>query len=270
MPPPYYEVGPENGLHVLKDVWKQKTHLNAQSLLLAENLDAAIRATENNVQIRPGNFQLDRPITEVAGDDSEERRLEAAMMARWNQPEMWQIPRGWNRLVAFQTPLFARQDRGQWGYIDLVGVNGNGVPVVVELKKSPGAELDGKTQSSETPLRMVLEAAAYAISLRLNWANFRAEWIARLSQLCVPEQMIAGVPEQLNLVPLVAAAPASFWVDWLPYTAKGQEVQEWRGFRSLLAGLQARSLPVAFVSISGHDRSPQRLAVQPLIGLPWS
>jgi hypothetical protein len=183
---------------------------------------------------------------------------------------MWPIPRAWNRLVACQVPLFDQQQKQNWGYIDLLGVTADGLPVVVELKKAPDALSDGKTGATETPLRMVLEAAAYAIALRKNWDHFRPEWMARLGELDLPVPVIAQVPLKLERVPLVAAAPASFWIDWLPVTEKGQTVtrETWESFRALLSEFENENLSVSFVSIGGHDQNINSLAVQPLVGFP--
>ncbi len=269
--PPFYGFGPENGLHVLKDEWCQKEYHEVQSQTLSANLTTAISATNDAAHVRSQGFQLLRPLTIDIAESEEERQLESAMMVRWCQPNMWSIPGAWNRLVAFQVPLFGQRDKGRWGYIDLLGVAPPiGLPVVIELKRSPKAKRDGKTENSETPLKMVLEAAAYAIALRQNWSAFRAEWIDRLTELKAPNEIIKEVPKVLTKVPLVAAAPASFWLDWLPYTSKGQSMKGWGEFKSLLANFASHNLPVTFVSISGNAWRPESLAVQPLTSLPWS
>jgi len=154
--------------------------------------------------------------------------------------------------------------------IDILGVSTQGGPVVVELKKGPSALADGKTGATESPLRMVLEAAAYAVALRKNWDRFRREWIDLLDRLGTSEEVISRVPQQLTRVPLVAAAPASFWIDWLPVTEKGKTVtlETWRAFQRLLSEFEKMELPVSFVSISGHDQNVDGLAVQPLVGFP--
>lgn len=266
-----WELPPGIGLQILKDLCTQKSCMGRYSLVLTENLDFVIQATRDAAHIRNQGFNLDRPITEAIHDRSVERRLEAAMLHRWNRPEMWHIPGGWERLVAFQVPLFAQQQREQWGCIDLLGMNSLGLPVVVELKKHSNAHEDGRTEGSETPLRMVLEAAAYAVALQENWRLFRPEWIARLTALDVPDQVIRGVPDQsLQTVPIVAAAPASFWIDWLPVTTKGATVtrETWESFRSLLTAFRSAGLPTSFVSVSGNELDAEGLAVQPLIGFP--
>jgi hypothetical protein len=267
---PLYDHSPESGLHLLKDAWGQKQHLDEQSKSLAEKLNVAIEATLEAAPLRTQGFALSRPATEGISETREESLLEAAMLARWNQPGLWEIPGAWSRLVAFQTPLFAEQKKGSWGYVDLLGVDAVGLPVVVELKKSPKATNDGRTETSESPLRMVLEAAAYAISLRKNWEQFRVEWVSLLLQLDVPNEVIDRVPAELTDVPLVAAAPASFWMDWLPYTTKGRSMMNWDGLCELLCQFEESSLPVQFASISGDYSRPESLAVQLLDHLPWS
>ncbi len=244
--------------------------MGTQSQLLAKELRTAVNSTFEAAPERTQGFQLGLPITEAIHDRCRERRLEAAMVRQWNRPGMLPVPGGWGRLVAFQVPLFSEQQKGQWGYVDLLGVNAGGLPVVVELKKDPDAAPDGKTRRSETPLRMVLEAAAYAVALRKNWRRFREEWVDHLAGLGTPGRTLGGIPAQLTTVPLVAAAPASFWIDWLPVTKKGRKVgpETWQSFRSLLAELSRVGLPVTFVSISGNDGDEARLALQPLVGFP--
>lgn len=267
---PFYDHTPESGLHLLKDKWGQKKHLNEQADWIARELDVAITATFDAAPVRRQSFALSRPATADISESKEESLLEAAMLARWNQPGLWEIPSGWNRLVAFQVPLFSERAKKSWGYIDLVGVNAEALPVVVELKKSSKANADGRTGTPESPLRMVLEAAAYAISLRKNWDRFGAEWRARLQEIDVPNEVIQLVPTELTKVPLVAAAPASFWMEWLPYTSTGRSMKKWDGFRELLCQLERAELPVQFLSISGDYSRPNGLAVQPLDHLPWS
>lgn len=270
--PPSFDQLPDVGLHVLKDKWKQKKYLGPQSKLLAkrENLSAAILATFDAAPERRKDFRLDRKPTKTIGNSQVERQLEAAILERWSSLGMWPIPGAWTSLVAFQVPLFNEKDKGRWGYIDLLGVNSQGLPVVVELKKTPTAGVVGRTGGTETPLRMVLEAAAYAIALRKNWPRFKPEWTNRLMQLGVSKTIVSRIPEKLETVPLVAAAPASFWMDWLPVTERGRTVtsESWRSFRSLLDQFNNEKLPVSFVSISGHKDDKNGFAVQPLVGFP--
>ncbi|SFJ58482.1 hypothetical protein [Planctomicrobium piriforme] len=272
MPDPFYGHQPSVGLHILKDAWCQKAYLGVQSRRLAEpgELSNAIAATFAAAPVRHQGYRLERSPAEAIHVSEQERRLEAALLQRWGSPGMWPTSGGWGRLVACQVPLFDQAVRAGWGYIDLLGVTAEGLPAVVELKKAPTALADGQTAATETPFRMVLEAAAYAVALRRNWEIFRPEWIARLNTIGLPDSVIAQVPLKLERVPLVAVAPASFWIDWLPVTAKGQTVTDetWESFRLLMSEFEKENLPVSFFSVSGHDLDPDGLAIQPLIGFP--
>jgi len=272
MPDPFYGCLPSDGLHILKDKWCQKSHLLVQSQALVDDgqLEVAIAATIESAPCRRQRYCLDRELTSVMDESQQERRLEAALMRRWGVTGMWPVPGAWTHLVACQVPLFGEQKKKSWGYIDLLGVTAEGVPVVVELKKDPSANVDGKTERTETPLRMVLEAAAYAIALRKNWEKFREEWIDHLTMVGISEEVVSQVPSSLTKVPLVAVAPASFWIDWLPVTEKGKTVtpETWKAFQRLLDGFSGKDMPVSFVSISGHDQNVDGLAVQPLVGFP--
>ncbi len=270
--PPFYNASPQDGFHVLKDAWGQKTYIGQQSEWLAINVDDAIRATEIAAHVGRNGFQLNRDPNQQIQNIHGERFLEAAMLTRWNNVGMWEFQGGWKQLIAFQVPLFNQQDQGRWGYIDLLGVNNQGLPVVVELKRAPQANQTGQTCSTETPMKMILEGAAYAVSLRMNWMNFRPEWITRLIACQVPQEVIDMVPQQLKIVPVVAAAPASFWIEWMPITSKGRNELNpgvWQKFQQLLAGLARKDLPVKFLSISGDAAFPESLAVQPLDSV-WS
>jgi hypothetical protein len=270
MSPPYYGHTPSDGLHVLKDKWKQKSYLGQQSRSLSNELVVAIDATFDAAPLRTQGFHLHRPANAAMHRTQRERKLEAAMLQRWNK-EGSPISKRWERLVAAQIPLFDARQKRYWGYIDLLGTSLQGVPIVIELKKSPSSRSGRGTDSSETPLRMVMEAAAYAIALRKNWPAFRSEWIYHLKILRIPDKVIAKVPTDLHLVPLVVAAPASFWLDWLPVTEKGRSIppDAWQSFAALLVELQNADLPVSFVSVSGHDVEIEGLGVQAIDIFPF-
>ena len=185
---------------------------------------------------------------------------------------MSQVAGCWDRIVAFQVPLFGAQKKEGWGYIDLLGVMADGTPSVIELKKDPKTGKTGVTGASESPLRMILEAASYAIALRKNWHIFRGELIERLRSLDVAKRTVECVPEKrkLEAVRLVCAAPASYWIDWLPVTKKGTKVSSdtWRAFGTLLEGFKNAGLPASFVSLGGDADRPESIAAQPLERFP--
>jgi len=263
---PFYGYEASAGLHILKDEWAQKTHFGTQSQYLAKNLKEAIKATEDAVPERKGGFKLDRKTPQSIDESSRERIWEAAVKQRWSDPGLSAVKGCWDRVIAFQVPLYAAQTKSSWGYIDLLGVVGNTIPTVIELKKDPRARPTGGTDSSESPLRIVLEAAAYALALRVNWKYFKVEFSQRLGELGRPNK----VPESLKTVHLVGAAPASYWMDWLPVTAKGRTVKSktWEQFSSLLTALKGVGLPTSFVSISGDSDQHGKLAAQPLVHFP--
>ncbi|MFN0197650.1 MAG: hypothetical protein ACKVT0_12975, partial [Planctomycetaceae bacterium] len=103
--------------------------LQSESLLLG--LNVTIQATHEAAPLRSQSFQLGRKLNDSIPPSEQERRLEAAMLKRWNRPDMWPIPGGWHRLVACQVPLFSEQKKN-WGYIDLMGIDQQGCPVIVE------------------------------------------------------------------------------------------------------------------------------------------
>jgi hypothetical protein len=59
--PPLYDKGPKDGLHVLKDTWKQKLYLGEQSNCLSESLDEAIEATFNAAPTRTQGYAYSGP-----------------------------------------------------------------------------------------------------------------------------------------------------------------------------------------------------------------
>ena len=141
---------------------------------------------------------------------------------------------------------------------------------MIELKKEPKAKESGGVVNTESPLRIVLEAAAYAVALRVNWSNFREAYIDRLTQLGVPDTVTSRIPESLGKVQLVGAAHASYWLEWLPVTERGKTIEDdtWQSFHSLLYALKEKGMPTSFVSISGDSERHKKLAIQPLIQFP--
>ena len=97
MTDPLYGGRPEDGLHILKDVWKQKEFLGLQAKALGDNdaLAIAIKATLAAAPVRKQGFRLDRSSTEFIHESEQERRLEAPLMTRWCRAGMWPIPGGW-------------------------------------------------------------------------------------------------------------------------------------------------------------------------------
>ena len=110
----------------------------------------------------------------------------------------------WQGIVARQVPLYDSQAKASWGEIDLLGVDADWRPVVIELKLDKG-------QSNESPQRPLFEAVAYAIALRTCWSDFRPEFDAVVTDLGGRLMPDGG----LDRVPVVLLAPAPYWDYWL-------------------------------------------------------
>lgn len=261
---------PKDGLHVLKDEWCQKSYFGEQSQYLCEHFDEAVAATKAAAPVRTQGYALGRSTTVKIDESERERRWERAVFERWRSSGLSPVRLCWDRMIAFQIPLFDQQEKDGWGYIDLLGILGRSEICVIELKKEPATKRSGGTDSSESPLRMVLEAAAYAIALQKNWRQFREELVAHMQTLDVDASLWGSVPKELASTRLVGAAPAAYWIDWLPVTEKGSTVapNDWLRFQNLLDKFKSVGMPVSFVSISGDIDVPGSLAGQPLPKFP--
>jgi hypothetical protein len=179
------------------------------------------------------------------------------MLARWDirneQVDELDLEIGWYRLCAYQVPTYSKQAKDGWGPIDLLGCRDDGTPVVIELK-------DG--ESAETPLRMVLEALAYAIAVRKNWPLIKSE----LSSIPQGGKTIK-FQEKLEDIYLVAAAPECFWKNCLRGLSKELKISTSQSFRKFLDALHVLHYPVSFVSISGDYTNPAKLAAS-IINFP--
>jgi hypothetical protein len=247
------------GFHRLKDVLDTKSHMGPSASFVATHIDSILAATlaESPARTQPARFaRLSDPDIK---DDQRERFWELAAYMHWSKTPCL-MPGVWSRLLAYQLPLFDNLGKDGWGYIDLFGVMASHEPCVVELKKEPGRNSKGGTNETETPLRMILEAAGYAVALRKNWNHFSSEWVSSLEL----SSDATTVPDNFHLI---AAAPAGFWLEWSPMTARGRNKLPsgvWDALRGLCNSLKNHGYPVHFVSLSGSPEKPSTLAVQPL------
>lgn len=259
----------EVGLHVLKDEWCQKSYIGAQSRYLTKHLADVIAATHSVAPERKRDFNLNGSPTGNIAPTSRERIWERSIFLKWERNDAYSIPGCWHRTVSFQVPLRSVQTDASWGDVDLLGVAKTGIPVVIELKKDPHPHNGGQTENSESPMRMVLQGVAYAIAIKKSWPHMREEFATRVTQIV--GDPFPPPPDVLTTVPIVAAAPAAFWIDWLPVTGKGRSeimTQDWEDFSKLLNALKSAGFPVSFLSISGDANEPETLAAQPLTNFP--
>lgn len=247
------------GLHKLKDELTDKSMLGSDANFVRENWHAIRNSTEAEAPSRTQGFYLGRIPTDEAS--VEERILAISIYERWNHEGMHTRKGRLDRIVAEQVPLFDNRDKGQWGHIDLLGVRKSS-PVVIELKRKPSASANGVTKASETPLRMMLEGLAYAIALKKH-ESFWGDWKQLMSTL--------GLPSCENdNVSVICAAPASFWIDWLPVTEKGKNFQNdaRKQLQKLIEEVRGDGFAVDFASISGCEHDLNGLAIQWLETFP--
>ncbi len=188
------------GLHLLKDELTQWEYLCDHSESVLKNFDEHVKATYDDAPVRQKEFKLDR---EGAGrPKGKEAKWERAIWQLWGPAfpsEAWFLPGICKSIQTYQLPLFPTRDTPHWRAIDLVGVDGHGLPVVLELKE-PGSE--------DTPLFMMLEAAAYGICVMKNWkaGPLRREWKKRVT---VSDKTASK--GSLKQIKLVGLAPEGYW-----------------------------------------------------------
>ena len=146
-------------------------------------------------------------------------------------------------------PLQRTRGDKSWGRVDLVGMSNDCLPVVFELKK--GA-------SAETPLRMIIEALAYAIAIRKSWneGNFRDEWI---------EVVGNKVPKTLLEIPVIGIAPTSYWKTKIgePKKRTNGKVRDaaWKPFSKLCQMISDRGFPVSFWQFETGDEIDEMISI---------
>lgn len=241
-------------LHILKDTLTEKLYIESDSDFVRRNWSEIRSCTERESPKRTQDFRLVRIPTDEAS--VEERRLAISMYNKWHDKEMRTKKRRLDKIVAEQVPLFDCKEKNQWGHIDLLGVSKSS-PVVIELKKKPSARDNGTTTASETPLRMLLEGLGYAVALQ-SQEVFWSKW-KELFPPCKDKS-----------VSVICAAPASFWVDWLPITEKGNMFQKKARtkFHELVKHVREDGFAVDFVSVSGCEHDQNGLAIQWLDPFP--
>jgi len=220
------------------------------------NLARLLWVTEKKARIRRKQHyytQLTR--SETPGPADAEERLERAIWINWRlHPKKSEAPSrqflsNMLGLLAYQVPLYDQRKKDSWGAIDLVGVSTNHLPVVIEVKQ----EL-----SEESPLRMLLQAAAYAVSIQNAWRpKFRSDWLKALKHvgISIPDSQI---PEELKKCQLVCLAPSAFWQKWTGADTRiGDEA--WLRFAELVSALETmHGLSVEFAALD-MSVSPLRL-----------
>jgi len=220
----------------------QLRYAEEQSKDILSNLDSLVENTIAKAPVRAPSrgFRLKR--TTAPRLIHEEAKWERAMYEKWG-------PRGsgvylpvCQRLQDYQFPLQnSRSDKG-WGKIDLLGIGVNFLPVPNELKKR---------QTNESPLRMLVEVAAYGFALRKVWPELKDDWIKKVSWL---EGSPSNFRANLERVTLVGVAPKEYWkrcLGQLRETKAGKFPDEaWPPFWDLVDAL-GKWFDIHFVEVEG-------------------
>jgi len=249
---------PGMGFHGLKDVMRTTAYLRQYCEFLTPHVEVTAQVTRAAAEPflrskrglsylnlhRPDEVDLER-LTDP------EDKYERAMFKKWSKND-GPPDSGWHRLIQYQVPVSDRRPSSLGlKAIDLLAVSPTGFPVTVELKSlSPGTQ-------AETPLRAILEAAAYTCILQADWPAFREELIDRLKGLGIQDSL----PDDLKEWPLVIAAPPEYWTFWNNPERKSF-LEAKPTFRSLVHTFRDQGFPISFVSVEGSVEDYQHLSAR--------
>ena len=249
---PSFDAKPEMGLHGLKDLLTTTKYLREHCEFLAPVVGLAAKATREaassclrsakrlpylGLQRKPG-----ASLTHL------EVQFERAMFKRWSSQD-GTADSGWHRLLDYQVPVKDRQ-KAVLGLkaIDLLGIGVTGLPIIVELK------IVRKEKGADTPLLALLEAAAYACIIQMDWPFFKNQLEAKTKLLGINDLL----PDRLGEVSLVIAGPPAYWDFW-NYEARTSVIDAKPAFRLLVDSCRREGLPVSFTSVTGSIAEPETL-----------
>jgi len=232
----------------------QLQYMAEQSEDILQHFDRLAQNTYNAAPRRDGAYRLHRgPGSRLPA--LEESKWEEAMYRRWS------VTSGLGtslylpvcpHIQTYQFPLKYSHGDKSWGEIDLLGVSPEFLPVPNELKKRA---------SSDSPLRMLIEVAAYGFALHEVWPLLRADW-----EQCM-ERRFGHCPEMPvdldDKIRLIGVAPAEYWDACLGCNPKSRArrvpAQAWAPFWQLVDKL-ADFFDVHFAVVhgtwEGNDRLP--------------
>jgi len=254
------------GFHQMGEILKLR-YIEEQCQELHDNLEVHIKLTEDRAPSRRDDFKLERP------DARQWRRGEAELeRGIWEEFNL-KVPTSrkffpdvCNRVVSYQVPLRSRKkddDKGKfnknWGKIDLVGIDDNSHPTVIEIKKD---------DSTEPPSRMLTEAVAYGIVLRRLWnlpeSHFQAEWAKAIKKEKVPD---------LRKITLILMAPEQYWNRCMGKAGNRGKVNNegWISFKKLVNKLEEKgSFRIVFANLKydpGTQRKFENFSAKKIV--PW-
>ena len=234
------------------------SRMEAHSRSVLERLDVHIEETEAAAPCRSKDYRLQRVERRTPVSSQRERLLEKAIWAQWGCSVVSRSGVSFcgdacRYILTFQMPLQGARAHRSWGKVDLVGVSSEGLPAVVELKCD---------HASETPLRILTEALAYAVAVRKGWSKgpLREQWASLSYQ---------DLPSELPVIPLIGLAPSSYWRTKIGAPGKRATGQvfapAWGPFGELCAACAKRGFPVSFFEFEIGDSAAEGL---PMIHRP--
>lgn len=217
---------------------------------MADQADAIIRRfddiwdiTYRNVPLRDGHFMLGRRV--LTPVTRREDCLERAIVTQWppcREAKDFVLDACIYTLVN-QMPLAGGRCKETSGRMDIVGVSSEAHPVAIEVKDE---------DSNDTPLKVLLQAAAYGVTILKAWNDgnkLASEWQEAINAL-IKNELLRGdgnVPRALERVPLICMAPASYWKQRIegPHK-KVRPARAWCSFHKVVEMLVAKGLPAHF------------------------
>ena len=157
------------------------------------------------------------------------------------------------RIQTYQYPLrdSLKKDVG-WGEIDLLGIGPDFLPVPNELKQR---------KSDESPLRMLVQVAAYGFALKKVWPNLKSHWAKAVSSL---KGAPAHFPDTLDKVTLVCVAPEERWDSYLGRSSETKAgafpSEAWPPFWKLVDALGIY-FDIHFVALEGEWDEEKQLTI---------
>jgi hypothetical protein len=173
----------------------------------------------------------------------EEDRWERAMYRKWGPESSDEYVSVCKHIQAYQYPLQASFKDKWWGKVDLLGIGRDFLPVPNELKKR---------KTNESPLRMLVEVAAYGFALRKVWPNLKDCWASAMRRF---QGSPSKFPTSLDKITLVGVAPEEYWCRCLGLLAGTREgkfpSEAWRPFWNLVDALGRWGFDIHFVAVEG-------------------
>jgi hypothetical protein len=248
MPIQEYKMNPNLGLHNLANSRAGSYLFNFQLSLTEEqatfilsNFEKLVKNTKDNAPKRKHDFCLAR-VTDPKLTH-EEDKWERAMYEKWGPRKgPGEYVPICKHIQTYQYPIPATRKDSRWGEIDLLGIGADFLPVPNELKKR---------KAEESPLRMLVEVAAYGVAIQKVWPNLREHWAGAL---CWFEGSPSRFPEELDRVTLVCVAPKEYWSSCMgrPGTDPGAlPINAWPLFWKLVDAFKEKGFDIHFVVLEG-------------------